>query len=92
MKSQENIGNRTYVTVWVILLALLALTTVLARVNLGFLNVPLALAIAASKTTLVILYFMHVRYSARLVQLFVSAGFFWFFLLMILVLGDYWTR
>ena len=51
-----------------------------------------ALAIAITKMLLVILYFMHVRYSSRLTWLFVAAGFIWLLIMIDLTLSDYLTR
>jgi cytochrome c oxidase subunit 4 len=61
-------------------------------VDLGKWNPVVALAIACTKATLVILYFMHVRYSSKLTVLTVSAGFFWLMILITLSLTDYLTR
>ena len=70
----------TVVTVWV------------ASVELGWLNTPVALAIAVTKATLVVLYFMHVRYSTRLTWVVVVSGFFWLGILFVLTLSDYLSR
>jgi cytochrome c oxidase subunit IV len=55
-------------------------------------NTIIALAIAVTKATLVILYFMHVRYSPRLTWVVVTAGFFWLAIMITLTLSDYMTR
>ena len=49
-------------------------------------------AIAAAKAVIIIMYFMHVRYSPRLVWVFVGAGFFWLAILFAFAFGDYYTR
>jgi cytochrome c oxidase subunit 4 len=56
-----------YVAVWGALLALTALTVTMASLNLGALAITAVLAIAAIKSTLVLLYFMHLRYETHLV-------------------------
>jgi len=56
------------------------------------LNTVVALTIAAVKATLVILYFMHVKYGPRLQWIFVAAGFMWMVILIVLTLSDYATR
>jgi cytochrome c oxidase subunit 4 len=79
----------------VILLALLVgtvLTVQAAKVNLGRWNIVLALAIAVTKMTLVILFFMHGKYSARRTKLVIIAGFFWLAIMLGLTLADYSTR
>jgi cytochrome c oxidase subunit IV len=79
----------------VILLALVVgtcLTWGIAFQNLGIFNPVVALTIACVKAVLVILYFMHVRYSSRLTKVTVAAGFFWLLILISLSLSDYLTR
>jgi cytochrome c oxidase subunit 4 len=58
----------------------------------GGLNVIAALAIATFKAVLVVLYFMHVRYSTRLTWAVVVAGVFWLGILLVLTFSDYLTR
>ena len=58
----------------------------------GALNVIVALTIAVIKATLVILYFMHVRYSSHLIWVVFASALFWLALLFALTLSDYWTR
>jgi cytochrome c oxidase subunit IV len=68
------------------------LTWAIAFQNLGIFNPVVALTIACVKAVLVILYFMHVRYSSRLTKVTVAAGFFWLLILISLSLSDYLTR
>ncbi|MCA1573318.1 MAG: cytochrome C oxidase subunit IV family protein, partial [Acidobacteria bacterium] len=56
------------------------------------LNVIVAMTIAVVKATLVVLYFMHVRYSARLIWVVVASALFWMGILFALTFSDYWTR
>ena len=83
-------------TVYFIIFGALAigtcLTWAIAFVDLGQWNPIIALTIACTKATLVILYFMHVRYSSKLTILTVCAGFFWLLILITLSLTDYLTR
>lgn len=58
----------------------------------GPLNAIIALTIASIKATLVVLYFMHLRYSARLVWVIFISALFWMGLLFALTFSDYWTR
>ncbi|SRR6266704_4091709 len=83
---------RTYLLVFLALLLLTATTTFAAFVDLGPLNNVIALGIAALKATLVVLFFMHVRYSPRLIPLVVTAGLFWLLILIVLTLTDYAAR
>ena len=86
------VPQKTYVLIWAVLLALLLLTWGIAQINLGSLNVVAALTIAVTKMLLVILVFMHVRYSTHLTWLFVAAGFIWLLIMIDLTLSDYLTR
>jgi cytochrome c oxidase subunit IV len=58
-------GGRSYVIVWLVLMAMTALTVTTAGLNLGGIAIVICLAIAAFKSTLVLLYFMHLRYENR---------------------------
>lgn len=77
---------------WAALLALLALTTALAFVPLGTLNLPVSLAIAAAKALLVMTFFMELRASSGLTRAFAAAGFFWLLIMIGLTAADYWNR
>jgi cytochrome c oxidase subunit 4 len=67
------------------------LTVFAAKVDMGVLNNVVMLLIACTKATLVILFFMHVRWSSRLTWVIAMAGFFWL-LLLFTILGDYISR
>ena len=81
-----------YIAIFVTLLALTGITTAVAFVDLGRWNTVVALAIAASKMALVILYFMHLRYSANLTRIVLLASFLWLGILISLTLSDFLTR
>lgn len=83
---------KTYLLILIILLILTATTTGVAFLDLGVLNPVVALAIACTKTILVILFFMHLRYSSKLLKLTLGAGFFTFLILITLTLSDYISR
>ena len=83
---------RVYFAVFLALLAGTALTSWVATIDLGRMNDLVALAIAGTKATLVILYFMHVRYGTKLIWVFSMAGFLWLILFFVLILADYDTR
>jgi cytochrome c oxidase subunit 4 len=79
----------------VILLALLvgtALTVWASYVDLGVWNPIIAIAIACTKATLVVLFFMHVKYSSKLTMLTIGCGFFMFLVLIGMTLADYISR
>jgi cytochrome c oxidase subunit 4 len=87
------ISTKVYFTVFVALLVLTALTTAVAFMDLGGTwNVAVALTIAIMKSILVMLYFMHLRYSSYLTVLFATAGVFWLGILIVLTISDYISR
>ena len=86
------VPRKIYVIIWASLMLLLLLTWGVAQFNLGRFNAIAALTIAVTKMLLVILYFMHVRYSERRTWIFVGAGFIWLLIMIDLTLGDYLTR
>jgi len=90
--SQPIVPQKTYILVFLCLIALTILTTGVAFIDLGAFNTVAALAIAFTKMALVILFFMGVRHSGGLVRIIVVAGFFWLALLMAFTMSDYRTR
>ncbi|HEY3663056.1 MAG TPA: cytochrome C oxidase subunit IV family protein [Chthoniobacterales bacterium] len=74
------------------LMALLALTWCLGYVNFGVFNLPIALFISFTKTILIVLFFMHIKGSSRLLHLAAFTGLIWLFLMLLLTLGDYTSR
>jgi len=90
--SEHVIPRKTYYTIFAALLILTAVTTAVAFIDLGAFNVFAALGIAIAKATLVVLFFMHVFYSGRLIMVVVAVGLFWFGVLIVLTLNDYLTR
>ena len=91
-------GHRTpsvsilVLTGWAALLVLTYATVAVSRIDLGRLNTIAALTIAVSKALLVVLYFMHVRYSTRLTKLVVVGGFMWLALMIGMTMVDEVTR
>jgi len=81
-----------YIGIFAALMMLTALTVGAAMQDLGPFNTVVALAIACTKAVLVVLFFMHVRHSSRVVWAVVAGGFFWLILLLLMTLSDYITR
>ena len=90
--AEHIVSRTTYFAIFGALIVLTFATVGVAKVDLGEWNVVVALSIAVTKATLVILYFMHIKYSKRLTQLVVAAGFLWLLLLLGLTLSDFLTR
>ena len=91
--SEHIVPVRIYVMIFLALLFGTALTVVAAFVDFPWkFNTVVALTIATAKATLVVLYFMHVRYSMRLVWVIVGSALFWMAILFALTFSDYLTR
>jgi len=92
----------TYLAILLTLLAFTGLTAWMSYIDLGewqiapgltlFWNPVVALAIACTKMTLVVLFFMHVKYSRTLTKLTVASGFFMFLVLIGMTMTDYFSR
>ncbi len=81
------------VAIWITLLVCTGITVAAAFVDLGPFNIVVALVIATFKATLVVLFFMHVKYThEKLTGLVVVSAIFWLFLLLALSMADYATR
>ena len=91
--SEHIVPVRVYLTIFAALLVGTGLTVFAAFVDFPWqFNTIVALTIAVVKATLVVLYFMHVRYSARLIWVILAAALFWMGILFALTFSDYWTR
>jgi cytochrome c oxidase subunit 4 len=92
--SEHVLPFRTYVIIWIALMALMVLTVYLSTIPMGHaLNTAVALFIAAVKATLVLMFFMHLKYeSYKLSAVVFGAGLFWLLILFGLDLTDYLTR
>jgi cytochrome c oxidase subunit 4 len=81
-----------YLLVFGALITLTGITVLVAFQDFGVMNNVIALGIAGLKTTLVVLFFMHVKYSSRLTKMFAAAGAFWLAILISFTLSDTLTR
>jgi cytochrome c oxidase subunit 4 len=81
-----------YYSIFGALMVLTVITIGVAFINLGAFNFPVAIAIAITKATLVILFFMHAKYSSRLTKLVVGGAFFFLVVLLTLTMTDYLSR
>ncbi len=89
---QHVVPQKVYLLVFATLICLTLITVDVAFYNLGILNLYVALAIAVTKATIIVLYFMHVKFGPRLIWVFALAGVFWMVIFLALTLGDYLTR
>jgi cytochrome c oxidase subunit 4 len=96
--SEKVVSMQTYAIIFATLVVLTVVTYRVSLIDLGVLNIVVALVIAATKASLVALFFMHARWSPRLTQLVIAGSLFWLFILLALTLADYvargpgWTR
>ena len=90
--SEHILPKRTYYLIYAVLLVCTYLTWQVAVFDLGPFNTVAALTIAVFKAVLVVLFFMHARYSPKLTWIVIVSGVFWLGILLTLTLGDYLTR
>jgi cytochrome c oxidase subunit 4 len=82
----------TYNLIFLLLMVGLIVTVIAAFIDLGPLNMPVAMLIATVKAALVVLYFMHVKFASRLTKVFVAASFLWLVILFVMTFMDYFSR
>ena len=91
--SEHIVYPRVYISIFLILMVGTGLTVIAAFQDFpGPLNAVVALTIAVVKAVFVVLYFMHVRYSSRLIWLVIAAAIFWLAIMFALTISDYSTR
>jgi cytochrome c oxidase subunit 4 len=90
--SEHVVSPGVYVTVFAVLMVLTGLTVFASTMDLGMWNTPVALVIAVTKAVLVVLFFMHVKYSSRLVWLAIGGGVGWLVLAIAGAAADYLSR
>ena len=90
--SDHILPTRVYYTIFGILMLCTYLTVQIAFFDLGIFNTIAALTIAVFKAALVVLFFMHVKYSSRLTWAVVIGSVLWLGILLTLTLSDYTTR
>ena len=86
------VPKRVYFLVFFALIVLTWVTTIVSTVDLGALNIYVALSIAIFKASLVVLFFMHVKYGTRLTKMIILCGLYWLLLLLFIAMADLWTR
>ncbi|HEV3163039.1 MAG TPA: cytochrome C oxidase subunit IV family protein [Isosphaeraceae bacterium] len=89
---QHTVPLRTNLVIFSTLVVLLMVTIGAAYTDLGPLNTVVAIAIAVCKALLIMLYFMHLRFSNRLTWVFAGAAFLWLGILIALSMSDFLTR
>jgi cytochrome c oxidase subunit IV len=91
--SEHVLSSKLYYGIWILLLILTVVTAGVATIDLGRFNTIVALLIASGKALIVVLFFMHVKYtSERLTKMVIISALFFFLVLLALSLADYGTR
>ena len=90
--SEHIVSPKIYFAIFAALMIGTTLTVWAAFQNFGPFNIVIALGIATIKATLVVLYFMHARYSPKRTQLVIICSVFWLAIMLALTLSDYDTR
>jgi cytochrome c oxidase subunit 4 len=91
--STAHVGSvRMLVSVFLALISFTTITVFVAYIDLGVWNTAAALAIAVTKGTLVVLFFMGVRHNTPLTKVVAISGFFWLLIFFTLGMSDYLTR
>lgn len=90
--SEHIVSPKVYFAIFAALMILTAATVAAAFMDLGPFNLTVALAIATVKATLVVLYFMHVRYNPKLIWLAITLAVSWLGVLVVVTLSDYLSR
>src|SRR5919198_199197 len=91
--SQHIVSGKLYWLIWAILIVCTVLTAWIATVDLGKFNTVVALTIATFKASIVVLIFMHVKYTGeKMTKAILLAAVFWLLLLLVLSLTDYSSR
>lgn len=90
--SEHVVPAKTYAAVWATLMVMTLVTTMVAFVDLGRFNAVVALVIATFKASLVVLFFMHAKYTPRLMRVVITCGLFWLALLLAFSMVDYLSR
>jgi cytochrome c oxidase subunit IV len=90
--SEHIVSPKIYFTIFLALIIGTTLTTWAAFQDFRQFNIVIALAIATAKATLVVLYFMHARYSPKRTHLVIVCAIFWLAIMLALTLADYQTR
>ena len=86
------VSKNVYFAIFAALVVLTGVTTTVAFFDLGVFSPVVAMSIAVFKASLVVLYFMHMRYSSRMTMIIGGASIFWLGILLVLIMSDYAAR
>jgi cytochrome c oxidase subunit 4 len=86
------VPKSTYYLIFLALMVGTGVTWWVATIDLGAMNNVIMLSIAVTKATLVVLFFMHVKYGSKLTWTIIIASVFWLSIMLALTMNDYFTR
>src|SRR5262249_49554254 len=92
MSSDHIVSPKLYVAIFLALLVLTGVTVGVTYIQLHAFNLAVAMAIAITKASLVILFFMHVKYSPKIIKVTVGMSFFFLLIMLMMVMSDYLSR
>ena len=92
MSEHHVVSWKVYLGVFAALVVLTGVTVLVTGFDFGPLNLIVALGVAVAKASLVVLYFMHARYSPRLTGVVIASSIAFFAILVFLTLTDYLSR
>ena len=90
--SEHIVTRKTYVVIWALLMLFTALTFGLSYLDLGLWSAVIAVVIAATKGTIIALFFMHIKYADGLTKVVALAALFWLGIMFVLTGTDFFTR
>lgn len=90
--SQPAVTPKSYLVVFVLLVAIVVATTLVGKFDLGPFNTPLAILFATAKAALIVAFFMQAKFEFPLVRVIIAGGVIWLLIFMSNTLGDYMTR
>jgi cytochrome c oxidase subunit IV len=90
--SEHIVARKTYFVIWALLMIFTALTFGISFIDLGPWSAVIAVAIAATKATIIALFFMHIKYADKLTRLVAVAALFWLGIMFVLTGTDFFTR
>ena len=90
--SEHIVSPKVYLTIFLALMVCTTLTVWAAFIDLGPWNIVIALTIATFKASLVVLFFMHARYSPKRTQMVIICSVFWLGIMLFMTMSDYISR
>ncbi len=89
---RHSVATKTFVFVWIGLLCLTALTIKAAQMQMGEWSMVANIAIASAKASLVLWFFMHLKYERRLFKLLLFVPLMTISIIIVLTFFDIWYR